>query len=138
MAWKAASITAAGVPTKVTTVRLVAFPGSTLRRRTPGMVSMVSVICLMISGRRPSLKLGTHSMSCSIAGKIGKKCMPDLLLHRPPPGADKVERIGSEIPPEDAQELGIFAEADTAAANGYDKGKREAHEEIQKADAEHP
>ena len=63
MARKAASITASGTPTKVTTVRLVALPGSTFSNRTPSTDSTASVICLMMFRFTPSLKLGTHSIS---------------------------------------------------------------------------
>ena len=41
---KAASITACGGPTKVITVRLVAFPGSTSKSFTPSTVSTTAVI----------------------------------------------------------------------------------------------
>ena len=60
-AWKAASTTAAGLPTKVTTVRLVSAPGSTSSRRTPATASMASVIWRIFARSRPSEKLGTHS-----------------------------------------------------------------------------
>ena len=62
IAKKAASITASGLPTNVTTVRLVAFPGSTFSSLTPSTDSTWSVICLMIFRSAPSLKLGTHSI----------------------------------------------------------------------------
>ena len=65
IARKAASTTGPGSPTKVTTVRLVALPGSTSSNCTPATLSIAAVICLMIAMSRPSLKLGTHSMSCS-------------------------------------------------------------------------
>ena len=61
---KAASTTTDGSPTKVTTVRLVASPGSTSNNLTPLTRSTSSVICLITSLFRPSLKLGTHSMIC--------------------------------------------------------------------------
>ena len=67
MAKKAASITSSGVPTKVTTVLLVAFPGSTLSSFTPSTLSISSVICLITSILQPSEKLGTHSISCLMA-----------------------------------------------------------------------
>ncbi len=57
---KAARSTASGDPTKVTTVRLVSAPGSTLSRVTPA-ASMASVICLILARSRPSEKFGTHS-----------------------------------------------------------------------------
>ncbi len=66
MAKNAASITASGVPTKVTTVRLVAFPGSTFSSFTPSTVSIESVICLITAISEPSEKFGTHSISCFI------------------------------------------------------------------------
>ena len=66
IATKAASITACGVPTKVTTVRLVAFPGSTFNKRTPSTFSISLVIWVMIDKSIPSEKFGTHSMSCCI------------------------------------------------------------------------
>ena len=59
---KAASTTASGSPTKVTTVRLVASPGSTSSSLTPPEASMAAVICRITALSRPSLKLGTHSM----------------------------------------------------------------------------
>ena len=58
----AASITALGSPTKVTTVLLVAFPGSTSNNFTPSTVSITSVICLITARSWPSLKFGTHSI----------------------------------------------------------------------------
>ncbi len=66
MATSAASTTSSGVPTNVTTVRLVAAPGSTSSNLTPSIFSISSVICLITVMSRPSLKLGTHSISCLI------------------------------------------------------------------------
>ncbi len=60
---KAASQTSSGVPTIVTTVRLVALPGSTSIKRTPSTASISFVICLMIFISFPSEKLGTHSIN---------------------------------------------------------------------------
>ena len=51
-----------GSPTKVTTVRFVASPGSTSKSLTPLAASITSVICLITSALRPSEKLGTHSI----------------------------------------------------------------------------
>ena len=72
-ALNAASQTSLGVPTIVTTVRFVAAPGSTSISRTPSTVSISLVICLIMFKSRPSLKLGTHSISCfvSIVFKVG-------------------------------------------------------------------
>ncbi len=61
IAWKAASLTASGGPTNVTTVRLVSRPGSTSSSFTPGTAWMASVICWILAGSCPSEKLGTHS-----------------------------------------------------------------------------
>ena len=58
---KAASTTSSGAPTKVTTVRFVASPGSTSRTFTPPAPSIASTIRRITSLSRPSLKLGTHS-----------------------------------------------------------------------------
>ena len=58
---KAASTTASGEPTNVTTVRLVASPGSTSSTLTPPEVSMADTIRSITALSRPSLKLGTHS-----------------------------------------------------------------------------
>ena len=66
MALKAASITLAGSPTMVTTVRLVALPGSTFNKRTPSTDSISLVICLMMLRSLPSEKFGTHSISCML------------------------------------------------------------------------
>ena len=68
----AASHTASGSPTKVTTVRFVASPGSTSKSFTPLAASITSVICLMTSALRPSEKLGTHSiiLFCIVLGFI--------------------------------------------------------------------
>ena len=63
-------MTSSGVPTKVTTVRLVAFPGSTFKSFTPSTVSMISVICLITPMSQPSEKLGTHSISFLIVLKF--------------------------------------------------------------------
>src|SRR5690606_5178853 len=59
---KAASHTGPGSPTKVITVRLVAFPGSTSSRRTPSTVSTTAAMASIFSRSRPSLMLGTHSI----------------------------------------------------------------------------
>ena len=59
----AASITGSGAPTNVTTVRLVATPGSTSRSVTPSTAFIASVIRLITAMSRPSEKFGTHSMS---------------------------------------------------------------------------
>src|ERR1700674_434577 len=58
----AASTAASGLPAKVTTVRLVLAPGSTLSRAIPSTDSIAAVICRMISRSRPSEKFGTHSI----------------------------------------------------------------------------
>jgi hypothetical protein len=63
MARNAASTTASSVPIRVTTVRLVASPGSTSSSLAPSTVSICEVMASMTSRSRPSLKLGTHSMS---------------------------------------------------------------------------
>ena len=73
MARNAASSTAAGLPTKVTTVRWVSTPGSTLSSVTPETASMASVICLILARSRPSEKLGTHStIGVGMGGTIVK------------------------------------------------------------------
>src|SRR5437588_5948072 len=59
---KAASTAASGLPAKVTTVRFVLAPGSTLSKEIPSTDSIAAVICRMISRSRPSEKFGTHSM----------------------------------------------------------------------------
>src|SRR5664280_1295414 len=59
---KAASDTDSGLPTNVTTVRLVSFPGSTSSSFTPSTDSIASVICLITDISLPSLKFGTHSI----------------------------------------------------------------------------
>ena len=56
----AASSTAVGEPTKVTTVRLVSGPGSTSNKVMPPILSMALVITLIFDKSLPSLKLGTH------------------------------------------------------------------------------
>ena len=58
-------LTAAGAPTNVRTIRLCV--GSACRSSTvmPGMAAAASRIPAMTSGRRPSLKLGTHSTICN-------------------------------------------------------------------------
>ena len=58
----AASITDSGLPTIVTTVRLVSAPGSTSNKVIPETDSIASVISFISAVSRPSLKLGTHSM----------------------------------------------------------------------------
>ena len=63
----AAVHTGSGSPTKVTTVRFVAAPGSTSRSFMPSTDSITSVIYLMTAISRPSLKLGTHSIICFIS-----------------------------------------------------------------------
>src|SRR6266404_295224 len=60
---QAASITASGLPTNVTTVRFVLAPGSTSSNETPSTDSIASVICRITFWSRPSEKFGTHSMS---------------------------------------------------------------------------
>jgi hypothetical protein len=47
----------------VTTVRFVAAPGSTSSSIAPGVSEITPVIVSMTARSRPSLKLGTHSMS---------------------------------------------------------------------------
>ena len=61
--WNAASTTAAGVPTRVITVRLVAWPGSTSNKRVPSTEPKAAEILSMIGCLRPSEKLGTHSIN---------------------------------------------------------------------------
>ena len=72
-ALKAASTTASGSPTNVTTVRLVASPGSTSNSFTPSLFSITSVICLITVLSRPSLKLGTHSTICLVFAIVFSK-----------------------------------------------------------------
>ena len=72
---KAASTTASGEPTKVTTVRLVASPGSTSSSFTPPDCTMAAVIASITVLSRPSLKLGTHStirfsISCAFRNSL--------------------------------------------------------------------
>ena len=56
-------VTIAGAPDAVvTTVRLVALPGSTCSSVAPSTDPIRSVMRRMTSGSRPSLKLGTHSI----------------------------------------------------------------------------
>ena len=69
MARNAASATAAGEPTKVTTVRLVSAPGSTSSSRTPAVDSITCVIASILSRSRPSEKFGTHSTSWAMSGQ---------------------------------------------------------------------
>ena len=69
MARNAASTTASGAPAKVTTVRLVALPGSTCRSRAPTTDSIRAVIFRMTSRSRPSLKFGTHSINADMSGR---------------------------------------------------------------------
>jgi len=59
----AACFTGLGSPTKLITDRLWSGFDSTSRRVTPGVDLIASAIALITSCRRPSLKLGTHSMS---------------------------------------------------------------------------
>ena len=61
---KAASMTFFGSPTKVITVLLVAFPGSTSSNFTPSTVFTIFAIVLILLISLPSLILGTHSISC--------------------------------------------------------------------------
>src|SRR5574341_1372425 len=61
MAWKAACSTAEGDPAKVTTERLWSWSRLKSRTATPETARMAATICSTTSGRRPSLKLGTHS-----------------------------------------------------------------------------
>src|SRR5207237_7572199 len=63
IARNAASTAASGLPTNVTTVRLVLAPGSTSNSETPSTDSIASVICRITFWSRPSEKFGTHSMS---------------------------------------------------------------------------
>ena len=60
---KAASTMVSGGPTKVITVRWVELPGSTSNRRTPSTVSTTAAMASILARSRPSLMLGTHSMS---------------------------------------------------------------------------
>ena len=63
----APSTTAAGSPTKVTTVRFVDAPGSTSSSEQPGVARIASAIASMTARSRPSEKFGTHSMIFAIA-----------------------------------------------------------------------
>src|SRR5689334_10978055 len=63
----AASHTGPGSPTKVITVRLVAFPGSTSSTRTPSTEAAAATMASILARSRPSLMLGTHSMICGMA-----------------------------------------------------------------------
>ena len=78
---KAASTTSSGDPTNVTTVRLVASPGSTSSSRIPSTDPMASVICRITAASRPSLKLGTHSTILFIITNFSKRKFP----HPQPP-----------------------------------------------------
>ena len=92
----AASITASGSPTKVTTVRFVASPGSTSSNLTPFTASMASVICFTASMLRPSEKLGTHSI---ILFCIVVCCMFFyLMVCLYPSRKDKHKRIKCKLP----------------------------------------
>ena len=62
MARKAASAIGPSWPTKVTTQRLCVGSLCTSSRLTPSTLRTASAICSITSGRRPSLKLGMHSM----------------------------------------------------------------------------
>ena len=59
----AASETASGSPTNVTTVRFVSAPGSISRIVIPSTPEIASVMVLILAKSFPSLKLGTHSTS---------------------------------------------------------------------------
>ena len=63
MARNAASSTAPGGPMKVTTVLLVAAPGSTSRSMAPGVPEISAVMASITARSRPSEKFGTHSIS---------------------------------------------------------------------------
>ena len=63
MARNAASSTASGEPTNVTTVRFVASPGSTSSSTAPGVAEISAVMESMTFRSRPSLKFGTHSIN---------------------------------------------------------------------------
>ena len=63
MELKAASSTASGLPTKVTTVLFVSLPESTPKSETPSTFLIESVIAEIILLFLPSLKFGTHSTS---------------------------------------------------------------------------
>src|SRR6266403_361596 len=69
----ALSTAASGLPTKVTTVRLVVAPGSTSSNDTPSTDAIASVICRIMSGSRPSEKLGTHSISFCMAMEVSNR-----------------------------------------------------------------
>src|SRR5260370_40853397 len=62
----AATLTGPESPTKLTTERLWSGFDSTSSRVTPGVDLIASAIDLITSCRRPSLKLGTHSMSFNL------------------------------------------------------------------------
>src|SRR3972149_4347082 len=70
MARKAASSTASGAPTKVSTVRLWSRSEERSSRRAPSTELMAATIWSMTSGRRASEKLGIHSMSWGMGGSI--------------------------------------------------------------------
>src|SRR5262249_53547348 len=59
----AARSTPSIVPTKVTTVRLVAAPASTSSSRTPSTARIADSMASRMPRSRPSLKFGTHSTS---------------------------------------------------------------------------
>ncbi len=61
----AASKTASGPPTIVTTVRLKSAPMSTSSKLTPSTLVMEFMMASMTSLSLPSLKLGTHSINGS-------------------------------------------------------------------------
>ena len=66
-----AASTAAASPANVSTLR--SWSASEVRSSsvTPGMLSTAAAIASTISGRRPSLMLGTHSTSCSTDPSVG-------------------------------------------------------------------
>ncbi len=66
----AASTTASGSPTNVTTVLFVAFPGSTSSSLMPSTLSMASVISFITLASLPSEKFGTHSSILFISGNL--------------------------------------------------------------------
>ncbi len=84
MARNAASTTASGGPAKVTTVRLVAWPGSTSSSAAFSVAAISPVMASITARSRPSLKLGTHSINISCLLRLDRRERADSIEGRSP------------------------------------------------------
>ena len=118
---KAASTTASGEPTNVTTVRLVASPGSTSSSLTPPEDSMADVIWRIIALSRPSLKLGTHS---TIRFSIGNEVR--FILSKIKKIREKYEKIVTKkaTPDSETAVSGFFPQERRARSRKFPQGEK--------------